>query len=58
MNDGDHVSISVILTVGVVGVVVVGSVVGCSIVVGVCGGVGDRSAHTSCRCDKDCCCWR
>ena len=40
MNDGDHGSISVILVVSVVGVVVVDSVVGCSIVVGVCGGVG------------------
>ena len=47
MNDGDHGSISVILAAGVAGVVVVGSVVECSIVVGVCGGVGAGSAHTS-----------
>ena len=40
-------ALSVILVVGAVGVVVVGSVVGCSIVVGVCGGVGAGSDHTS-----------
>ena len=40
INDGDYVSISVILTVGVVGVVVVGSGAGCSLVVGVHGGCG------------------
>ena len=46
MNYGDHGSIYVILAVGVVGVVVVGSGVRCRIVVGV-GGVGAGSARTS-----------
>ena len=47
MNDGDHGSISFILAVSVAGVVFVSSVVGFSIVFGVCGGVGAGSAHTS-----------
>lgn len=46
MNDGEHQAVK--LTVGAVCVAVVGSGVGCSIVVaGVSGGAGAGSAHTS-----------